>query len=305
MIVVFENDRAFPQDSSSTPRNARRLLEQIEVNDGKLQGGTLAIRPNPSCALCRDTITDCVIRYNGTQQVQQASVQALFGFPWRNNSCSLDTIASGLFFMWSMNFDDSALLTFELHFGELNSIFRGMMKTETNTVQAKILLEELFAKNCEASGVPYLTAIELHSIGDVTSAFNMLFDTTTRSTPIFLNSVTSTKTCHLCGASYDPERLNFNAFDLDIFSLPNDSHKLEIGFTASSTCLENVRCRHCDDDILVRNHSNYSGPVILYVSPFHTPEVHNPNETHAPNLLDIHSSTYHFSPPFILVSYSL
>ena len=120
----------------------------------------------------------------------------------------------------------------------------------------------------------------------------MLFDTTTRSTPIFLNSVTSTKTCHLCGASYDPERLNFNAFDLDIFSLPNDSHKLEIGFTASCECSpENFRCRQCDEK-LVRYHSDYSAPMILYVSPFRTTEVHNPNET-APNSIDIHSFTYH------------
>ena len=293
MIVDLENDRAFPQDSSSTPRNARRLLEQIEVNDGKLQGGTtLAIRPISSCALCHDP--NCFVRYNGTEQVQQASVQALFGFPWRKNSCPLDTIASGLFFIWSMNFNDVALQTFELHFGELNSIFRGMMTTETNTFQAKILLEELFAKNCEASGVPYLTAIELHSFGDVPSAFNMLFDTTNRSTPIFLNSVTSTKTCDLCSASYDAERLNFNVFDLDIFSLPNDSQKLEIGFTGSCACSrEPFQCRLCND-ILVRYHSNYSGPMILYVSPFQTPEVHNPNET-APNSIDIHSSTYHLS----------
>ena len=263
-----------------TPRTKRLLVAQLAVTNGKIA----------SCRLCLEL--DCVVKYFGEPQF--SSNFTLFGFPWRKNSCALDAIASGIFFIW-INFDASAQQNFKKYFSDLASIFDEMKTGGKNTFDAKIALERLYAKNCDASCLTDVTNFELHSFTDVRSVFNVLIDTENTRSPIFTSAVTSVKTCPGCEKSCPSERLRFNVFDLDAFSLPN-SDEVERGFKASSTCNEKVSCSDCKIRF-VHKHLNFSGPSICYISPGLTEEakqIYSSTE-HVPTLIEIDGSIYGLS----------
>ena len=265
----------------NTSRTVRRLNAQLDVTNGKIS----------SCLLCLNS--DCAVKYFG--EPQYSSNYFLFGFPWRRNSCALDAIASGIFFIWT-NFDAPAQQSFEKYFSELASIFNEMITGRTNTFEAKIALERLYAKNCDASNLTNVTEFELHKFADVRSVFNVLIDTENTKTPFFTSDVTSVKTCPTCHASCTPEKLHFNVFDLDAYLLPN-SDEVERGFKASSTCSEQkVSCSNCKIR-LVRSYSKFSGPSIFYNSPGLTKEKKKnySSTAHVPTSIEIHGSIYRLS----------
>ena len=134
----------------------------------------IAIEPSLDvgcCNFCGESTRDCNLIYTGNNSYSSISQNLRFSFPWRKNSCAIDSVGSSLQMLYSnLNMDGKKIM--EQFCPDLCQLFGRLSEGTISTFTAKEALENHLGERLRTNQDLFLT-FHQHQFASVVAAFDL------------------------------------------------------------------------------------------------------------------------------------
>jgi hypothetical protein len=161
-----------PNCSPSYSGTTSAQLQYICTEESPLYN--IAIEPSLDvgcCNFCGESTRDCNLIYTGNNSYSSISQNLRFSFPWRKNSCAIDSVGSSLQMLYSnLNMDGKKIM--EQFCPDLCQLFGMLSEGTISTFTAKEALENHLGERLRTNQDLFLT-FHQHQFASVVAAFDL------------------------------------------------------------------------------------------------------------------------------------
>jgi len=246
------------------------------TNSSRDNGSTIAALTSAvgCCKICGKSPPDCRLDYSG--EVKSSSENVLYSFPWRKNSCAIDSVGSCLQTIFN-NLTSKGKDVMEEYCPDLCDIFRKLSNGSITTVEAKKSLETLLVLRLRTDNQNTFQKFGNHEFHSIELAYQLFLIRPPSLTAVSFLAVhnvpslftTTFKVKPLCRNNCNTDRL-VNQDSLDAFYMCIRAD-MKSSMTFSDLCIKDsrigtaVECQECGRLCQKAEYSQVQGAVIISI----------------------------------------